>query len=98
MTPKNLLRIDFTEIPALEITCKNCKSVSSISIPRVNVMEQFQCIGCNTTLWNRGEQNTNALLGLLRTLSAWKELSEKAPFEMSASIETDAFRASGSKV
>jgi len=98
MTPKNVVRTNFTEINSLEITCKNCKSISSIPIPRENLTEHVQCLGCNTTLWNRGDKNTNALIGLMRTLSAWKGLSESAPFEMSFSIETVASRASDSKV
>lgn len=98
MTPKTLIRTNLTEITALEITCKNCKSVSSVAIPRDNIAEQFQCIGCNTTLWNRGDKITNALIGLMRTLSAWKGLSESAPFEMGFSIETVASRASDSNV
>ena len=90
MTPINLIRTNFTEIAAMEITCKNCKSVSSIVIPRENISKQFQCIGCNTALWNSGGRAAIALMGLMRTLSTWKEVSEGAPFELGFSIETPA--------
>lgn len=94
MTPLYLMRTDFTEIPAMEITCKNCKSVTSISLPRNHISDQFQCVGCNVVLWSNGDKALPALAGLMRCLSAWKEVAGSAAFQIGFSIEMPASHAS----
>jgi hypothetical protein len=97
MTPQTIMRVDATEVPSLEIACTNCGSVIAIKLPKQNIAHDATCIGCNTLLWSYPDPSHTLVLGIVRTLSAWKE-TKGAPFTLGFSLRLDASgRASGGK-
>jgi hypothetical protein len=87
MTAQSLLRIDLTEILALEITCNKCSAMLSIPLPKQDVSQSWNCLSCNTRLWD-GEQDKVylRLLGIMRSLSNWKEWPESKKFNIGFSL------------
>jgi hypothetical protein len=87
MTAQSLLRIDITEIPAIEITCNKCSAMLSIPLPKQDVSESWNCLSCNTRLWH-GEQDKVylRLLGIMRSLSNWKEWQAPKNFSIGFSL------------
>jgi len=87
MTAQSLLRIDLTEITALEITCKKCGAMLSIPLPKLDVSQSWDCLGCNTRLWD-GDQDQAyiRLLGLMHSLSKWKQLPDPKKFAVGFSL------------
>lgn len=87
MMVQNILRIDLTEIPALEITCEKCGAMLSIPFPKQDVSQHWECLGCNTRLWD-GEQDQAyvRLLGIVRSLNNWKQLQPPRKFNIGVSL------------
>jgi hypothetical protein len=87
MTAQSLLRIDLTEISSLEITCVECGAVFTLPLPKDKVPPSWNCVSCNTRLWD-GEQDKVylRLLGVMRSLSNWKEWPEPKKFSIGFSL------------
>lgn len=87
MTAQRLLRIDLTEIVSLEITCAECGAIFTLPLPKDKVSQPWNCIGCNTRLWD-GEQDSAyvRLLGIVRSLSNWKQLADPKRFTIGISL------------
>lgn len=86
MTPQTLMHIDFTEIPAITITCKNCGSCVSLKLPHTAAIDTTNCMGCNTLFWNKEDKNYLLVLALLRQIGVWKERAPDARFNLGFAI------------
>ena len=79
MTPTTILRVDFREIPCVEITCSKCSAAVSLPLPQDNIPRHFPCPGCNSQLWGDGQEKVySAVLGLVRSVSHWKRMEHEA--------------------
>jgi hypothetical protein len=89
MTPKHLIRVNFTEITAVEVVCSNCKAVTSIPIPvKRPLFADLNCIGCNAVFWGRPqERNHDAVALIVQALSNWSNAADKAIFSLQFSVE-----------
>jgi len=77
MTPYSVTIVNFDEIPVVEIVCK-CGSRISLPLPNHNLPHYVQCVGCNAQLWeSEQDQNFIRTVGVLRSLSNWKDLPNK---------------------
>ncbi len=97
MTPQNSTFIDFQEIPAIDITCKHCKSVIRLALPKVDIAKSVFCVGCNTQLWFDENQDYVNILGILRTLSRYKERASEMKFSVGFSFTSVSGPFSGAK-
>src|ERR1700730_8464906 len=86
MTLQTVIHVDVTEIPALDIVCKKCKSGFVISLPKQDIASGARCPGCGIKLWNAEEITFAALTGIMRTLSAWQEEAKGMPFTLGFSL------------
>jgi hypothetical protein len=81
MTAEKVIRIAFSEITKVEVTCDKCGAGLILPVPKENLLtyippQHYQCPGCDTNLW--GDQNDKrytAILGLLRTLGNIQQLT-----------------------
>jgi hypothetical protein len=87
MTAQILLRIDLTEIAALEITCSECGAMFTLPLLiKDTVSQPWNCV-CNTRLWDGDQDQAYVrLLGLVRSLSNWKRLPEPKKFSIGFSL------------
>jgi DNA-directed RNA polymerase subunit RPC12/RpoP len=91
MTPKNIIRADFREIPSIEIRCLNCGAMVILNLPMdtPQVPQQFFCPGCSHMLWGSGQEPSyGAVLGIIIALSNWKR-RDVGNFELSFSLSTN---------
>lgn len=73
MTPTTVLRVDFREITAMEVTCSNCSGSATIPLPTDAVRRHLECPGCNTVLWGDGQEKIYSYVNALaRSISDWK--------------------------
>lgn len=75
MTPQNIMNIDFSEIPALEVTCKDCKGriLLPLPFPRQILQKFLDCPSCGKRLWeDENDPVYVSVMGFARALSALK--------------------------
>lgn len=86
MTPIQTLSVPLVDIQHIDIVCNSCKSLTRLSLPRIEVPAPFACCGCNRQLWNCGDVDHRLLLDFMRALSAYINQSAKIPFHLSFSL------------
>jgi len=80
MTPQKSISIDFSEIPALEITCKDCKGrvVLPLPLPKQDLQRLLDCPSCGKRLWEDREDPTyQSVFGFARALGNLKATPHK---------------------
>jgi hypothetical protein len=71
------MTINFNEIKAVEITCAGCGSVVTVPLPKDDIAGELKCLGCNTQLWNRMDDEFLATHALVKALSTWQGVKSK---------------------
>jgi hypothetical protein len=80
MTPQKTISIDFSEIPALEITCKACtgRILLPLPLPKKILERIMDCPSCGKRLWENENDGVYAsVAGFARALGALKETPHK---------------------
>ena len=96
MTPQNKVLIDLIEIGRLDVTCK-CGSIMTLQLPKQDLREFVSCVGCNERLWDGiHDQTYIRVLGIMRSMSNWKEIASSAKFSLGFSL--DASRVEGDEI
>jgi hypothetical protein len=90
MSPQYLYHFELSEIPALEISCNQCKSVIRLTFPQNNLAQTLQCVGCGSLFWVPGNQIHQTMLGLIRTLGAYREQEKAQNFTVGFSLVSPA--------
>ena len=81
MVPMNIEHTDFQEIPAIDITCKNCNSVIRLTLPKDRLTMNLACVGCNTQLWGyEDDEYYLNVLGFLKLLSRYRGHIKESKF------------------
>lgn len=80
MTPVYGVKIDLSEIKALEITCNKCSSVIKLAMPIANVTARVNCGGCGTLLWGADDPDHKLVIFAGRHISNYIDAKERAPF------------------
>jgi hypothetical protein len=76
MTAQKSVSIDFSEIPALTVTCKGCKGQILLPLPspRHTLERKMDCPSCGKRLWeNADDPAFRSVDGFARALSLLKE-------------------------
>lgn len=98
MTPKQMVRVDLTEIVTIDISCPSCKAVSSLPIPAPYLTAEFRCLGCNVMMWGQGAHEPEmAFKHLVEALTTWKNFHSKASFTLGFSVDAAPSHVSDSK-
>lgn len=87
MTPRNVIAVDFREIPSIEVRCK-CGAITSMPLPKTGLPPHFDCVGCNAVLWYAEMEGGpySKVLALVKGISAWQQV-EAAPFTLGFSLD-----------
>src|SRR5947207_10322529 len=91
MTPHQIVRVDFTEIKSIEVTCQNCGAMFTLPLPKETLSHRQDCASCNKRLWE--DATFLEVLGVFRSLSAWNARAERTcrlGFSLDASRASDA--------
>jgi hypothetical protein len=75
MTIVGLIRVDFTEIEAIQVCCNHCKTEVSLSMSR-EVPNRLDCPGCHAVLWVIGSDAVYAQ-AVVDGLRRWRSLDRK---------------------
>jgi len=90
MTPRQVTKIDFTEIDKVEITCNKCGAVLTFPVPQEKGQEyppdSYACLGCKTVFWNNvHDDRYSRVYRIFESLAHWKALKGQN-FELSFSL------------
>lgn len=86
MTAESMLRVDFTEIADVRITCANCRAEIVIPVDR-EIPKTLKCPGCNEMFWGDGHQAIAYKLthNILTVVKEWQN-AKRTDFSLSFSL------------
>ena len=95
MTAEKVIRIHFSEISKVEVTCDKCGAGLTLPVP-TDVLgyippRHYRCPGpgCDKALWgDENDQRYRTVLGLLRALGNWQQLQGQE-FKLSFSLNSN---------
>jgi hypothetical protein len=90
MTPQYLYRFELNEIPSIDLTCKQCKSVIRLTLPSPNLNSNLQCIGCGKAFWYEGNSIYPLVQALIRNLGLYLEKEQDQSFTVGFSLVSPA--------
>jgi hypothetical protein len=86
MTPQTLYRFDLSEIPSIDLTCKQCKSVFKITLPRPNLSPTMACMGCGLAFWYEGNSIYPLVQAMIRNLGSYVDRESDQTFTIGFSL------------
>ena len=88
MTPQQITSIDFREIKAIDLICKECGGMIRLPLPKDELVAPINCPGCNRRLADAQLNDSYTLAwGLIRALSNWTRSSSALPFSLGFTIK-----------